>query len=453
MPHWIRELLNPPQGQWTLVAGPRQVGKTTGLGHVVKGLLDQGIPPPSITVIPWDQPALLRELGTDLDAVISALSAKHAPTPDQPLFLLFDKIQDLPDWSRRLKAAWDRHRRVGRVLATDSSALKLIRPVEADFQGRIQTQTIFPMKFREVVETHPDRLRHADDKVWSEVASLAKEARGFIREPKADKQLRAALANVNDFVTGQDPPLDPFLRKVFQDYCVWGGYPRVRPGQPVDLGQRRAHFDQAWNAIIAKDAASLKLTKTREFTQLFQQIAANPGGKFVAAAVAMSLGVKHTTVSDWKRILEDAFLVQQLAPLNSNLRPTKAKDKAYLLDPGWYGHHHGVLATEDVTSDNAAMGLLVETVLVDHTRRLQFNITKSQTMPIGYVDDPEVDIVADFGTRLVLVEAMYRNQPKRSVMKVTAPASALRVIATRQTFDVTDPAAVLVPAHLWALIA
>lgn len=451
--YWIDDLVSPPDGQWTVVAGPRQVGKTTGLGHVVRGLLDRGIPAKSIIVVPFDQPTVQQGLGDDLDAAVARFSAQHAPTSDEPLYLLLDEIQEVRQWSKRLKAAWDRHHPRVRVLATGSSALELIRPVQADFPGRIRRQTIHTMKLREVVDAHPDRTKHIPDPQWRRLIETMRQARDAIVSTDAEDDFAERLTDVHQAIHASDPPLDAFLQNVFQEYVLWGGYPRVRPGRTIDAAERRAAFEQAWDAVLARDLASVGVVKTREFALLFRHLASNPGGKFVAAGVARDLGVQHPTVSEWKRVLEDAFLVQQLMPLKPNLRPAKGKDKAYLQDPGWYSHFAGITHAHGL-DDPAVVGLLVENVLVDHARRLQFNLTKSRSLPIGYVTEPEVDVAANLGSRWLLMEAKYRANPKRTLNDFATTGSALKVVATRDHFEMPEGQGVFyIPAYLWALLA
>lgn len=453
VPHWARDLVDPPAGQWTVVAGPRQVGKTTGLGHVIQTLLDKGVPPKSIAIVPFDQPTIQDEVGVDVDDLIQTLSRQHPTTPEAPLYLLLDEVQELPDWSQRLKAAWDRHHHTVRVLATGSSALRLIRPIEADFPGRIRHHTVHTMKFREVVETHPERQRHADQSLWDRLTALTKRIRSLLADPADQDDLNESLTDLAAVLHGGDRPIDPFLHHAFQEYAVWGGHPRVRPGRAIQPPERRTTFDQAWDAVLARDVPSVGIVKTREFSLLFRHLASNPGGKFVAAAVARDLGVQHATVSEWKRVLEDAFLVQQLMPFKPNLQPTKGKDKAYLQDPGWYAHFRGATDPTDIWHE-PVIGLLVENVLVDHARRLQFNLTQSRSLPIGYVKEPETDVVASLGRRWLVLESKYRAKPKRTGPEIHADRPTLTVVATRDHFELPEgDGAYYLPAHLWALVA
>lgn len=448
--HLVRNLLDPPGGQWEVLAGPRQIGKTTSLGHVAERLVrEHGVAARSVAIVPLDQPTIQAGLGAGLDELVAVLSTQHPPREDSPLFLLLDEVQELPEWSKRLKAAWDRHHPLVRVLATGSSALRMIRPVEADFPGRIRIQTIHPMKFREVLLAHPDAAKHASADAWSRIEATARATRESVGAPELDN-VRERLTALHEAIEGASPTLPAFVRSVFVEYCTWGGYPAARPGTDRGIVGRREVFEQAWNAVLGKDLPAVGILKSREFGLLFQHVALNPGGKFVPHSLARTLGVRAESVASWKRVLEDALLVQQLPPLKPSLRPDSGKDKAYLTDPGWHTYLRGVLDASAV--DPSVLGLLVETVLVDHARRLQFAVLRSADFPKGYVQDPEVDVAVSLGTRWLLLESKFRDRTRGGNLDEAGGKGDLRVYATRDRFDTPAGGPLLVPAAEWALV-
>lgn len=452
VPHLVEALLAPGTPAWTLLAGPRQIGKTTSLGHVARRLMERGVEARRIGIVPLDQPSVLAGLKEGgLDTLVEVLSRAHAPTEQKPLLLLLDEVQELPDWARMLKAAWDRHHRLVRVLATGSSALRIIRPAEADFPGRVRVETIHPMKFREVLRAHPRLPEHLGTHDWATLERLAKAARASIAQAAPARRLQADFEALHGFLRDAAPSLGGFVQQAFLEHCVWGGYPDARAGTPLDPARRREVFEQAWNAVLAKDAPAVGLLKTREFTLLFHHVAINPGGKFVPGNLSNDLGVKAQTLSQWKRVLEDAMLVQQLAPLKPNLLPANGKDKAYLLDPGWHAYFEGILDHMEVAG-RPVEGLLVETVLADHVRRLQFTITRSRSLPIGYVEDPEVDVAASLGRRWLLLEAKVGGMVRSHLDGVASP-DALKVVATRSHFEMPDgEGTFFLPASEFALL-
>lgn len=115
--------------------GPRQVGKTTPLLDLARQSGEAA-------------------LYTAADAPEAALpgywerlwqQAEDRARSHQPAVLLLDEIQHLPDWSTRLKAAWDAVRRRGiplHVVATGSSALRLGASARERMTGRFERLTL-----------------------------------------------------------------------------------------------------------------------------------------------------------------------------------------------------------------------------------------------------------------------------------------------------------------------
>lgn len=446
-----------PQGedaadpQWIVVAGPRRVGKTTTLGHVARQLLAAGVEPERIVAVPLDQPPVQPHLDAGIAGLIEETRRRLAPTANRPLYVLLDEVQEIEGWAPLLKAAWDRYHREVRVLATGSSAMRLIRPAEADFPGRIRVRGMYPMKFREVVDGHPDLTDHVEDEGWQRVVTAAKTARRALGAPGED--WTGTLADLVDTVASASPSLDAMLARTFREYVFWGGYPRARPGTDADLAERREVFHQAWDAVLAKDVASLDIVKTHEFERLFHRLGRHPGGKFVPHNLSSDLGPKDETIKRWKRALEDALLVQQLDPMKPSLGPSRGRSKVYLVDPGWYGYLTGLTRPEDLAADRT-MGALVENVLVDHARRLQFNLAGTTDLPIGYVSDPEVDIAVQIGRRWLLIESKFGSSVGAPIERLLQRhGDAVGVVVTEDHLELGGPGTpTYVPASLWALV-
>lgn len=445
---WLDEILNPADDLWALKPGPRQVGKTTSLGHVAKLLLERpGIEPRRVALAPLDDESIREASGGRLEAIVEATTSLAAPAPGKPNFLLLDEVQAFPDWSAQLKTAWDRHHRQLRVLATGSSALRLIRPVEADFHGRLRTVQVHPMKFREVLLARPDLDMHMEsgtpDRLWAHV----EECRRAL--PEGHEAFGNALGELYGFVEGRG--LSDIVEQTWLEYCAWGGYPATRPGVDLSPAQRLDRIEAALNTVLARDVVAGGVRKLREFRLLLRHIAVNPGGKFEPFGVGRRLDTEGDTIREWKQILEDVMVVHQLAPLKPDFRAARGRDKAYPMDPAWTSYFRGH-ALPAVDADDPTLGPIAESVLVDHARRLQFNVTGTSGLPVGYVARPEVDVAFSVGRRWVLLESKQSRNPQVRLQGV-GPRDAVRVIATRDDFDPGGPgSAIFVPAAVFALV-
>jgi uncharacterized protein len=122
-------------GRIQLLAGPRQVGKTTLLLELARDLAHSAVyaaadAPEAALPGFWDR------LLTRVDDAIAG--KRHA-------VLMLDEAHLLPDWSARLKGLWDRYRRQKspvHIVATGSSALHLAAGSRESLAGRFERLTL-----------------------------------------------------------------------------------------------------------------------------------------------------------------------------------------------------------------------------------------------------------------------------------------------------------------------
>lgn len=130
-----QRLGEPAPGRIQLVTGPRQVGKTTLLLELATELgrraarYAAGDGPELALPGAWDQ------LWADVERRAATGSA----------VLLLDEVHHLPEWAARLKARWDRVRRLRlpvHVVATGSAALRLLGGSRESLAGRFERLTL-----------------------------------------------------------------------------------------------------------------------------------------------------------------------------------------------------------------------------------------------------------------------------------------------------------------------
>jgi predicted AAA+ superfamily ATPase len=130
-----RRLAEPAPARLQILAGPRQVGKTTLLLDLAREFGD------TARYVACDDPTVALPGAWDRLWDDAEERARRAPA-----VLLLDEIRYLPDWARRLKVRWDRlqHRRVPlHVVATGSSALRVGRGSRETLAGRFE-RTVLP---------------------------------------------------------------------------------------------------------------------------------------------------------------------------------------------------------------------------------------------------------------------------------------------------------------------
>lgn len=143
--HLASRLAEPAPGRIQLLTGPRQVGKTTLLLELARGLGEAalyaaGDAPEAAAPGYWE--AVWRGA-----AETAGLRGKAV--------LLLDEVQYFPDWAARLKAQWDRVRRRGiplHVVATGSSALKVGAGSRERLAGRFERLVLAHWSARGIAE-------------------------------------------------------------------------------------------------------------------------------------------------------------------------------------------------------------------------------------------------------------------------------------------------------------
>ncbi|HUL60816.1 MAG TPA: ATP-binding protein [Anaeromyxobacteraceae bacterium] len=130
-----KRLVEPAPGRIQLLAGPRQVGKTTLLLEIAAGLGEQAV------YAAADAPeAALPGFWERLLA-----RAEDVVTAEGRAVVLLDEAHLLHDWAARLKGLWDRFRRKKtpiHVVATGSSALHLAAGSRESLAGRFERITL-----------------------------------------------------------------------------------------------------------------------------------------------------------------------------------------------------------------------------------------------------------------------------------------------------------------------
>ncbi len=404
-PHWSREIQEAET--WRLAPGPRQIGKTNALGHVIEDFIQSGVPPRHIAYIPMEQRSVQTSIGDQgWESIVQALSDLHTPTPQQPLYLLLDEVQTVPTWPERLVALYNRHRRDVRLIATGSSAIRLKDLKNADFPGRIHALPVYPMKFREILEHHPERpldaLPHGDLRARIEA----------VRAALADgdwERFTDVVIRFSTKVQGASG-LQGQIQSLLDQYLIWGGYPRLRPGSGVSHTERMQLLEQYWTSILAKDLLPRgRARKVEPLSWLFERLALQSPSSWDPIKLHNELGVDATTLRSWAELLVDAMLIQPLPRLTQGLRPSPKADRLVLLDPAWRTYASKITDPVQLQTEGIH-GRMAEGVLTDHMRRLVFNVQGTTKTRIGYLSGPEVDLVVPIGPLTILMESKFRTQ-------------------------------------------
>ena len=418
-----------------LMTGPRQVGKTTLMGHLMADRVKAGTPPSRILYALLDAPSIALELDGTLRPLLAAYERFVLGHPIEegqgPVFLFLDEVQSLPAWDAELKGLYDRHHPWMRVLATGSSSAALTNPPRADFAGRVHRSRLYPLKLSETLE-----LATPSASVVCDEARALRTGLDWSRPPKkVQEELAAALETLH--VHARSHHLA--IMAAYDRYLLTGGYPAAQaPSTREDVYR---FFETGIDTILAKDVKLYESVRNlAAFRNFLALLARGHGGKLVAAHVAREIGVDATTVPEWVKIAQDLFLVQTLPALSESFQPVARKaEKAYVQDPGVLSYLGGQPTLERLES-SGRIGHVMEGALLDHLRRLQFNALGGRAGSVGFWDKPEVDLVVELPRFHLAVECKRGGSGAGGRLRALFGDrdDVLPIVATRDDFDVSS---------------
>ncbi len=450
--HVLQGLLrDPAQRQIRILAGPRQIGKTTTVGHLMKALLDDGVDSRRIIYCPTDLPRIQAETQGHLTPLVDMVERLLLRGPLQEskedVYLFLDEIHSLDNWANELKALHDTHSTILRVVATGSSSAALLNP-EADLPGRAVRHDLYPLKFNEAMEALDPAIFGPGSPIFRE----AMRARAALAH--AEFQDLESLAAALELLWFDVQDAWPVLCAAFDRYLVQGGYP-ASWGEP-ETQHRTAFMESTLATALSKDLKHFpSIRKPGAFSEFLGALARDHGGKFSSNARAKDLGVDKETPAHWKGAAEELFLARSLQAMGPDLRPQPRKmEKVYIQDPGVRAYLSAELDLADLER-TGRVGEVVEGVVLDHLSRILFTAFKSRRFDLGYLPSPEIDFVGRLPCVELMVECKYSPNPQagiQALQRILPAREALRVVVTRDTFDVGGPVWCLPAALLCYLV-
>lgn len=342
-----RLLLEPALRRAVVLLGPRRVGKTILIRHLIADLLQQGVAGPRIAYVEMDHPLLH---GQSLETLIRQIE-QATPGCEPPRFLFFDEIQSHKDWEKHLKPLVD-HRPDLRILVSGSAAAALKRQSTESGAGRFTDFLLPPLTFSEYLQLRPE------DPAIQEI------------EPQ-----RYALTDIEA------------LNVQFVDYVNYGGYPELALSPTVRDNPERFVKSDIVDKVLLRDLPQLYGIKDiQELNSLFTLLAFNTAEEVAFEPLSQRSGVGKQTIQRYIEYLEAAFLIKRVFRVDQDGKRYQRERsfKIYLTNPAMYTGLFGERKASD-----PEFGHLVETAL--------FAQRFHQGTRLNYArwgsDDCEVDLV------------------------------------------------------------
>jgi len=312
-----------------VLIGPRRVGKTVLLKHLVAQLLrTEGLAGTQILFLSLDTPLYS---GRRLESLVQLFIDLQQHQAGKPLWVLFDEVQYLKDWEVHLKSLVDTYPHI-RFIASGSAAAALRMKSRESGAGRFTEFILPPLTFAEYL-------------------NFAGQETGLIVDlPEQDS--KAPAYHATDIQS---------LNAEFVNYLNYGGFPEAVMNPTVRNNPARFLRQDIVDKVLLKDLPSLYgIADTQELNRFFNVLAFNTGNELGLEDLSKHSGITKAKLGDYLEYLEAAYLIRRVHRIDDNaLRMQRARTfKVYLTNPSIRAALFGMVMAED-----EAMGNLAETAV------------------------------------------------------------------------------------------
>ncbi|HET6428170.1 MAG TPA: ATP-binding protein [Phycisphaerae bacterium] len=344
-----------------VVAGARQVGKSTLLEHVLAG---------------WDSVVF--------DPAVDVGAAREDPElflANHPSPLILDEIQYAPELVASIKRSVDRDRQPGRYVLTGSQQWSVLKSASESLAGRAVFLDLEGFCLSEVAEA-------ACERHW-----LAR----YLADPEA-------------FVA--DPPARlPSHRPVFEQ--LWRGFlPEADSLERDWIGE----FYRAYlRTYIERDVRVLAdVSDWQQFGRFVRLAAALTSQEINHSQLGRELGMTPQTAQRWLAMLKATFQWFEIPAYHgSTIKRISTKPKGFIADTG-LACSLQMISTPQTLSGHPMAGALWETAVAAEIRKLSGTLA---TPPSLYHwrshGGGEVDLLLERDGRLYPIEAKLASRPVR----------------------------------------
>ncbi|MBE6749304.1 MAG: ATP-binding protein [Ruminococcaceae bacterium] len=345
-----------------LVAGPRQVGKTTMLDKLTSG----------IGKVTLDDPILRASAEEE-----SITFFKDNPPP-----VFVDEIQKTPALFEQIKIFLDRDHKKGQFYMCGSQQFKMMKGVSETLAGRIGLVTLLGLSLREAYSVANDTP--------------------FIPTPEYFVERKTELADLS-----------------YND--IWkiihrGSMPELRENPDFDW---QMFYGAYVRTYIDRDVRELsEIGDTVKFTKFMVAVAACTGQLLNLASLSRDVGISQPTAERWLSILVASNIVYLLQPYSNNVVKRSIKTpKLYFLDTG-LAAYLTKWNTPDVLKNGAMAGAFFETFVVSEIIKSYYNKGILE-LPLYFYRDKdmrEIDLlIEDSGTLYPLEMKKHADPSKKDI--------------------------------------
>lgn len=338
-----------------VLMGPRRVGKTVLIYHMIQELIRAGVSPRKIGYITVEHPIYN---GLGLEQLFQGIRQAVGDDDPKGFYLFFDEIQYLPNWEIHLKTLVDSYRSSRFVVSGSAAAALRLKSMESG-AGRFTDFLLPPLTFHEFLA-----LLKQEHLVEQQMLSPDEES----NEPYVVYSARDIHA----------------LNERFIDYLNFGGYPEVALSDVIRADPGRYIRNDIIDKVLLRDLPSLYgIQDVQELNSLFTMLAYNTANEVSLEELSRKSGVAKNTIKRYIEYLEAAFLLKRVHRVDRTAKRFQRATsfKVYLTNPSIRG-----ALFSPIQADDPSMGDLVETAVFSQWFHSEATLLHYARWPEGEVD-------------------------------------------------------------------
>ncbi len=343
-----------------LVAGARQVGKSTMLRHVF----------PGVKVVVFDPVQDIYGAREDPDRFLDTFGSP----------LILDEVQYAPEVLPAIKRRVDQSEKKGQYLLTGSQNLAVLRNVSESLAGRIGILRLDGM-------TPAEQEGHADATTWLE--SYLRDPVAFTKQVGTVSVLSTPRSLCEYLWRGELPGLLPFANEDIPSF--WSAYVRTYVERDVRLMS--------------------ELSDLGHFGRFLRLCGALTGQEIVQSQLGRELGLNPKTARNWLNLLSWSYQWLEMPAYSGNsIKQLTSKPKGHLQDVGMACYLNAIPSPESLLA-HPSFGNIFESWGVGWIHRQIQRFPLAPTLSHWRTKNgAEVDVVLEYGGRLHPIEFKASTQ-------------------------------------------
>ncbi len=335
------------------IKGQRRVGKTTLMYQIIDYLLkEMKIDKFKILYFSFDEE--IEEIDRLLDFYQKDILKNKIDKFDK-IYLFFDEIQKLKDFSKKIKILYDLNPNL-KIFISGSSSLEIDKGYKENLTGRCIEFILKPLTFKEYLD-----FKNID--VDKERVNV------YIKDLEIELLKYILNSGIVEVINEDD---EEFIRKYF--------------------------IDSILNRIIYQDITqSFRISEPEMLIKIFKIISSRPGSILNYQNLSMELGRDRRTIEKYIDYLKYSMLINLIFNFSKNLSTSEKKlKKVYNINTTY-----SYLFSKEMSNLNETLPFIYETIIVNNFDINFFFRTTSKR---------EVDFIKIDNNKIIPIELKYKER-------------------------------------------